>query len=140
MARSTRARRAASAAVRKTNKGTLLLAVLCLVLGAAVGAVVAWVMTKDDSFTLNGEKQVTVALGGTYIEEGAEAISFGRDISDKIVIAGDAVDTDTEGVYQVVYTVEDVRWGEYRLVRTVIVEGAESVAATGQGEAEGGNF
>ena len=124
MARSSRARSEAVKAVKKTHKGTLLLGLLCLLIGAAIGVAAAWFMTKDDAFTLNGDKQVALALGGEYTEEGVTIVSFGRDISDKAVISGDTVDVNKEGVYQVVYTVKDLRWGNYQLVRTVTVGAA----------------
>ena len=116
-----RSGKAVEKAVKKTHKGTLLLALLFLIVGAAAGAAAAWFLTKNDCFTLNGEKQIELALGQTYEEQGAVAVSFGKDISDKIAISGDEVDTTADGVYRVVYTVDDVRWGEYRLVRTVVV-------------------
>ena len=121
MAGSARARRTAEKAVKKTHKLTLFLAVLFLVIGLAAGAAAAWGLTRGDRFVLVGDKQITLALGQAYEEQGAEIVSFGRDISDSVQIGGDTVDTGVAGVYQVVYTVEDFRWGDYQLVRTVTV-------------------
>ena len=92
-------------------------------------------MTKDDRFVLNGEKEITLAVGEVYEEQGAEVISFGRDISENVVISGDTVDETTEGVYQIVYSVEDLRWGEYQLVRVVTVGDGDPDNGT---EGEGG--
>lgn len=121
---SARARRTAEKAVKKTHKLTLSLAVLFLVIGLAAGAAAAWGLTRGDRFVLVGDKQITLALGQAYEEQGAEIVSFGRDISDKAVISGDTVDVNKAGVYQVVYTVKDLRWGSYQLVRTVTVGAA----------------
>lgn len=121
MANSSRSRGSVSKAIKKSHKGVLLLALLFLLIGAAAGAAVSWFMTKDDRFVLNGEKEITLAVGEVYEEQGAEVISFGRDISENVVISGDTVDETTEGVYQIVYSVEDLRWGEYQLVRVVTV-------------------
>lgn len=135
MANSSRSRGSVSKAVKKSHKGVLLLALLFLVIGAAAGAAVSWFMTKDDRFVLNGEKEITLAVGEVYEEQGAEVISFGRDISENVVISGDTVDETTEGVYQIVYSVEDLRWGEYQLVRVVTVGDGDSDNGT---EGEGG--
>lgn len=135
MANSSRSRGSVSKAVKKSHKGVLLLALLFLVLGAAAGAAVSWFMTKDDRFVLNGEKEITLAVGEAYEEQGAEVISFGRDISENVVISGDTVDETTEGVYQIVYSVEDLRWGEYQLVRVVMVGDGDPDNGT---EGEGG--
>lgn len=135
MANSSRSRGSVSKAVKKSHKGVLLLALLFLVLGAAAGAAVSWFMTKDDRFVLNGEKEITLAVGEAYEEQGAEVISFGRDISENVVISGDTVDETTEGVYQIVYSVEDLRWGEYQLVRVVTVGDGDPDNGT---EGEGG--
>lgn len=135
MANSSRSRGSVSKAVKKSHKGVLLLALLFLVIGAAAGAAVSWFMTKDDRFVLNGEKEITLAVGEAYEEQGAEVISFGRDISENVVISGDTVDESTEGVYQIVYSVEDLRWGEYQLVRVVTVGDGDPDNST---EGEGG--
>lgn len=135
MANSSRSRGSVSKAVKKSHKGVLLLALLFLVIGAAAGAAVSWFMTKDDRFVLNGEKEITLAVGEVYEEQGAEVISFGRDISENVVISGDTVDETTEGVYQIVYSVEDLRWGEYQLVRVVTVGDGDPDNGT---EGEGG--
>lgn len=135
MANSSRSRGSVSKAVKKSHKGVLLLALLFLVIGAAAGAAVSWFMTKDDRFVLNGEKEITLAVGEVYEEQGAEVISFGRDISENVVISGDTVDESTEGVYQIVYSVEDLRWGEYQLVRVVTVGDGDPDNGT---EGEGG--
>lgn len=135
MANSSRSRGSVSKAVKKSHKGVLLLALLFLVIGAAAGAAVSWFMTKDDRFVLNGEKEITLAVGEVYEEQGAEVISFGRDISENVVISGDTVDETKEGVYQIVYSVEDLRWGEYQLVRVVTVGDGDPDNGT---EGEGG--
>lgn len=135
MANSSRSRGSVSKAIKKSHKGVLLLALLFLLIGAAAGAAVSWFMTKDDRFVLNGEKEITLAVGEVYEEQGAEVISFGRDISENVVISGDTVDETTEGVYQIVYSVEDLRWGEYQLVRVVTVGDGDPDNGT---EGEGG--
>ena len=57
-------------------------------------------------------------------EQGAKAISFGKDISSKVQISGDKPDLAVAGEYQIVYKVDDFRYKDYQLVRRVVVEDA----------------
>lgn len=109
---------------KSIHPATALLAVLFLLIGCTAGVFASVRLTKGDEFRLNGDKEVRLAVGEAYAEEGATVISFGRDISDKVQVGGDALDTSAAGTYKLVYTVKDLRWGDYRLVRTVIVEEA----------------
>ena len=133
MAKKSNAQKAAEKAVKKSHPATLLLAVLFLLIGAVAGVIVAREITKNDTFVLLGEKQVELENGASYTEAGVSIISFGRDISEKVQLGGDYESmgqTPAEGVYQIVYTVDDFRWGDYQLVRTVIVgdpEGTEDI-------------
>lgn len=133
MAKKSNAQKAAEKAVKKSHPATLILAVLFLLIGAVAGVIVAREITKNDTFVLLGEKQVELENGASYTEAGVSIISFGRDISEKVQLGGDYESmgqTPAEGVYQIVYTVDDFRWGDYQLVRTVIVgdpEGTEDI-------------
>lgn len=133
MAKKSDAQKAAEKAVKKSHPATLILAILFLIVGAVAGVVLSRELTKNDKFELIGEKQVELAIGASYKEAGVKIISFGRDISDKVAYGGDFAtmgEIPEEGIYQIVYTVDDFRWGDYQLVRTVIVgkpEGAEGL-------------
>ena len=133
MAKKSDAQKAAEKSVKKSHPATLILAILFLIVGAVAGVVLSRELTKNDKFELIGEKQVELAIGESYKEAGVKIISFGRDISDKVAYGGDFVtmgEIPEEGIYQIVYTVDDFRWGDYQLVRTVIVgtpEGAEGL-------------
>ena len=134
MTKKSDAQKAAEKAVKKSHPATLILAILFLIVGAVAGVVLSRELTKNDKFELIGEKQVELAIGESYKEAGVKIISFGRDISDKVAYGGDFVtmgEIPEEGIYQIVYTVDDFRWGDYQLVRTVIVgnpEGAEGLS------------
>ena len=126
--RKSNAAKAAERAVKKTHTATIVLAVLFLIVGAVAGVLVSRNLTKDDRFVLNGDKVVRIEVGGTFADEGATVVSFGKDISSKVAIGGDTLYGGEEGIDQLVYTVDDFRWGDYQLVRVVIVgdpEGAE---------------
>ena len=133
MAKKSDVQKAAEKAVKKSHPATLILAILFLIVGAVAGVMLSRELTKNDKFELIGEKQVELAIGESYKEAGVKIISFGRDISDKVAYGGDFVtmgEIPEEGIYQIVYTVDDFRWGDYQLVRTVIVrnpEGAEGL-------------
>ena len=120
--------KSAEKAVKKTHTATLVLAVLFLIVGAVAGAIVSAHLTKNDRFELNGDKVVRMEIGDAFFDEGATVISFGRDVSAHFQVGGDELNASVEGVYQLVYTIDDIRWGNFQRVRVVIVgdpEGAE---------------
>ena len=120
--------KSAEKAVKKTHTATLVLAVLFLIVGAVAGAIVSAHLTKNDRFELNGDKDVRMEIGDAFFDEGATVISFGRDVSANVQVGGDELNASVEGVYQLVYTIDDIRWGNFQRVRVVIVgdpEGAE---------------
>ena len=121
--RKSEVQKAAEKAVKKTHTATVVLAILFFVFGCIGGVIVSMQLTKNDKFELNGEKTVYLEIGEKYIEQGVTVISFGKDVSDKITTGGDfgTMNTDIEGVYQIVYKIDDLRWGDYQRVRIVIV-------------------
>ncbi|RXZ57865.1 DUF5011 domain-containing protein [Candidatus Borkfalkia ceftriaxoniphila] len=124
MAKKSKAQKQVEKTVKKTHKATVVLAVLFLLIGIAAGVGASWFLTKDDTFELNGEKVIRLTVGDTYEEQGAKAISFGKDISSKVQISGDKPDLAVAGEYQIVYKVDDFRYKDYQLVRRVVVEDA----------------
>lgn len=126
MAAKSKAQKKVEKTIKKTHTATIVLAVLFLIIGIAVGIGASWFMTKNDVFVLNGEKEIHLTVGDTYEEMGAKIISFGKDISEKVIISGDELDTSVEGEYQLVYKVDDFRYKDYQLVRLIIVEAEEA--------------
>ena len=106
------------------NKKTLFIVVLFLILGLAAGVLSVFVLTKNDTFELIGNGEISLNVGDEYIEESAKAVAFGKDVSDKIKIDG-SVDTSTEGEYVIKYTVENFRFKGYTLYRKIVVGGNE---------------
>lgn len=119
-------RSAASKAVKKSHPAVIVLAVLFFVVGAVAGVIASRKLTENDKFELIGPKEIRLALNEEYVEQGAQVISFGRDVSEKVIATSDSVDVSKDGVYYVVYTVEDLRWGDFQLVRTVVVGNPET--------------
>lgn len=98
-----------------------LLVVLFLVVGALVGYFGVQALTKNDKFELIGESTITLNFGETYEDEGAVAISFNRDISDKIVTETNLPETMTAGRYYIKYSVDDLRFNGIVRYRTIII-------------------
>ncbi len=138
------ATKVAEKAIKKTHTATIILAAVFFVLGCIGGVVLSKRMTQNDIFELNGSEVVRLAVGESYIEEGVTIFSFGKDISDKVIRSGDIdkLDTNIEGVYKIVYKVNDFRWKDYQRVRTVYVGNAEeslSAASMEQNETNRGD-
>lgn len=107
--------------IKKINKLTLFLVCLFCLLGISAGFGVTYFLTKDDVFKINGETEITLKVGDDYIECGATAISFGKNISKNVSISGE-VDTTKEGSYIIKYTIDNFRFKDYTLYRLVVVE------------------
>ena len=128
MARKSNVAKAAGKAAKRLHPAALVLAVLFFIVGGVSGVIASKQITKNDRFDLNGDAVVRIQVGGEFTDAGATVISFGRDVSSKVEVSGDALNADEEGIYQLVYRVDDLRWGDYQRVRVVIVgdpEGAE---------------
>ena len=81
--------------------------------------------TTAPIITLLGSDTVTIAKGTPYIDAGATAIDDrDGDITDKIVIGGDTVNTNALGTYIISYTVSDLAGNETlpRTIRVVTVQ------------------
>lgn len=122
----------AAKAAKKLHPATVVLAAVFLAVGISAGIFASEALSAGDSFTLNGGREVHLSLGEAFDDPGATVLSFGRDISDRVQVGGDAdrFDADTPGTYYFVYTVDDLRWGDYQLVRTVIVGGSDPAPET----------
>lgn len=103
---------------KKAHPVAFLLVVLFLVVGAVAGYFVVQYLTKNDRFEIIGEQTITLNIGETYEDEGAIAISFGRDISDKIKVENNINNLEA-GRYYIKYTIDDIRYSgvvKYRYI------------------------
>lgn len=106
---------------KSLKNGILLFILFVFVVGAIVGGYfTAGHITRNDVFEVIGNKEVTIRLGETYQDEGAKAISFGKDISDKIV-SEENIDYSTAGEYYIKYTVDDIRYNGIERYRIIII-------------------
>lgn len=110
--------------LKKAHKKHSGLIFIFLLLGIGAGFGTTYYLTRNDVFELKGNTQVNVEVGGEYIEEYANIIAFGKDISGNVKIEG-VVDTTKEGRYVLKYTVDNIRYKGYTLYRLVIVGGGE---------------
>ncbi len=136
MARKKSVADAAEKAIKKSHPLTVVLAVLFLLIGAAGGAFVYSRLTDGDKLELAGERVVYLQVGQAYEEPGYEAVYFGKDAADKVVLSGDEVDTSKEGIYQIVYKVDGLFRDDFQRVRAVIVgnpQGLEEFLAAFEG-------
>lgn len=129
--------RSAKKAIRKTHRGITVIGVICLLIGFAAGYIGAEYLSENDCFELIGEKEINVPQGSTYtyMEEGAKIISLGRDLSTQIQIDTNLttdvngayiIDTSAETTYVITYTVDDIKYGNIKRIRTITVIGGES--------------
>ena len=109
--------------LKKLHPVTKAVAIICLVIGIACGAIFSLYSFRNDRFVLKGETNFSLDVGEvyTYTEQGFEAICFGMDVSDKLTVETDLqrdangnyiIPTDKVGVYTITYTVDCLKFGE----------------------------
>ena len=99
---------------------SLIFLMIFFVIAVVCGYFVARHITRNDVFEIIGEKEITISIGESYQDEGARAISFGRDITDKIK-SESTVNNEVAGSYYIKYTVDDIRYNGVARYRVIIV-------------------
>lgn len=109
-------------AKNKTKKRSISFTLLTIVFVICVvgGYFVAKYLTQNDVFEIIGEKRIEIMVGQTYQDEGARAISFGKDISDKVK-SESTVNNEVADTYYIKYTVDDIRYRGVERYRIVVV-------------------
>ena len=119
---------------KKAHPIAFFLVVLFLAVGAVCGYFVTKHLTRNDKFEILGEQTITINLGEDLPQdEGAVAISFGRDISSRIVVE-DNINTEKAGRYYIKYTVDDIRYNGVVKYRYIIILAPEESGDIGDGE------
>lgn len=129
-------KRKAKAKVKRIHPLSFVVWILVLAAGLGAGMGACTLLCMNDRFVLNGDVEMTVPVQEgkvyEYTDRGATVISFGRDRSDEVKVSTnmEQLDPDTysfdaskEGVYYMIYTIEDERFGQIRRVRTFYVGG-----------------
>ena len=118
-----KAKSSAKRTVKKMHTATKVIAVLALVVGIALGAVICTVLFKNDRFVLKGRTEISLDAGKAFVyaEEGVEAVCFGMDVSgDLTVTPGEGITQDANGhyvipaepgTYTITYTVDCYKFG-----------------------------
>ncbi len=119
--------------VKKLSALSICLIVLFFVLGVGAGYFTVYSITKDDTFEVLGQKNITLNVGDeyTYEELGVKAIAYGKDISGDVKIeyqgfaissGGTAIiDTSAEKLLRVIYTFDDGKFGKITKVRLITI-------------------
>ena len=132
-----RAKRKIKSKAKRISAASYVIWIIALLLGLALGAFACHYICRNDGFELKGKSEINIALGGEgssgiYTDKGASVVSFGKDLSKKVKVntslteVGDGeykIDTSKEGVYYIIYTIDDVRFGDIKRVRTIRVGG-----------------
>ena len=122
----------------KRNPTAMIVLIVALAVGVVVGYFACAALTKNDGFSLKGEKAAvyTVGDGGgsvTLKEDGWTLTALGRDASGSVSVETELVKTDggyvvptaEPGIYRIVYRPSHFLFSKYSLVRTVTVNAAE---------------
>ena len=122
--------------IRRVHPASFVVWILALALGVAIGAGVCALICRNDGFELIGKSEISVATEAgktyTYVDKGVRAVSFGKDISHRVQVETNMTEVDdgeysfdasSAGVYYLIYTVDDPRFGEIQRVRTIVVGG-----------------
>ena len=113
--------------IKRSNKALLFCIFIFLILGTISGYFVTEYVTRNDTFEINWEKNITLNLDQEYKEEGARVISFGKEMNDKIAIESN-LDITKEGEYTIIYTVKSsLKYKNIKRVRYVsVVNGSDN--------------
>ena len=128
--------------IKKVSASCWLFALLFLCIGIAAG-IGAWMFTcKNDTFELVGKDEITCTLNELYSDPGIKAISFGKDISNDILIETNLnIDqngnyyADEVGTYYIKYYSKDLKYGTIFKVEKIrlvtYVEASEEINVDG---------
>ena len=125
----------------KRNPAAVIVLIVALAIGVAVGYFACTALTKNDGFSLKGEKAVIFTVGDgdgsvTLQEDGWTLTALGRDAAESVSVETDlqktdggyVVPTDQAHTYYIVYRPSHFLFSKYSLVRTVTVKAAEGGA------------
>ena len=128
--------------VKKLSVGVNIALVAVLLVALAAGAGTAYLMTRNDTFTLDTNASLLFTDGDTVDKSALTcqitAISFGKDIADTLTVVTTLPETDsdtlhlTEGVYYTTYTVKTPLGRTIKRIQTITVLPANDVEAGGE--------
>ena len=130
--------------MKKLGAGTLITALILLVVGAFGGFFGFKVLTKNDCFVLNGKDEITLQIGEKYTDDGVKVVAFGKDETEKVQIETNLTknedgtySAEEEGTYYITYTVDSFKYGTIFKIKKIrlitFVEPTEQEEITGAG-------
>lgn len=119
--------------LKRIGTGGIIAVVVMLIIGVVGGIFSFKYFTRNDCFDLIGKDELTLTLGETYIDESIHAVSFGRDVSDKVYIETNLqINQDGEyyadeiGTYYIVYKVKDFKYDKlFKIQRIRLIQYVE---------------
>ncbi len=110
--------------IKTSGPKTLFVAFLCLIIGAVIGIAAFFVVCRNDTFEINGPEEITLTLNEKYIETGAKAVEFGKDISSDVMINSN-LNLDSRGfsnevgTFYVEYTIDSLKYGKIFKIKKI---------------------
>lgn len=111
--------------LKKLGAGVILTAILVFAIGGAIGFFGCKYLTRNDCFTINGEEELTLVVGETYVDEGAKVVAFNKDDSSKVRVSTNLTKTnmgytsDEVGTYYIEYTVDNLKYGSIFKIKKI---------------------
>lgn len=122
-------------ALKSLSLKIVLISLGLLLLFLAVSGTSCYLLTKDDCFTLMGNKDVVIDIekDSVYIEDGYKVIEFGKDVSDKVTIETnmriteegfyapqiDELGNPIIGQYYIIYHAETFKYSKFATIERV---------------------
>lgn len=127
--------------VKNTSPKTLIVSLLCLIVGALIGVAAFFVVCRNDTFEIIGSDEITLTIDEKYVEEGAKVVEFGKDISKDIQINSN-LNLDENGysneigTFYVEYTIDSLKYGKIFKIKKIklvtFVETSEAMEPEGE--------
>lgn len=126
----------ANSVVQKEIRKLPIISKICIIIlflvGVAISIGVCFLVCSNDQFEIIGKKNITLNVFDDYSDLGVKAIGFRCDMTNQVTIEVykdgkklegglDAIDTTTECVYQIVYKLNNFRFRDAQIIRTVNV-------------------
>lgn len=119
--------------LKKAGLKGFLTAFFVLILCLGIGLGTSFIITKDDCFTLKGEKDIILTVETPYIEDGFTVIEFGKDVSNKVEIETnmlinedgyytpqyDELGNPVAGQYYIIYKAKTFKYSKFATVEKI---------------------
>lgn len=133
--------------LKKLSFGAILMAILLLGVGAVGGYFGVKIMTRNDCFVLNGQDEITLQIGESYVDEGVKIVSFGKDVSADVTVETNLKKNndgefyvEEEGTYYIVYKSNNFKYGTiFKVQKIRLITFVEATEQEEIDQTQGGN-